>query len=247
MGHVRLDVDGRLARLTLTRPERRNALSSEMLRTIADQCDRIPAEVDVVVLAAEGADFSVGFDLDEMARLDVTDGAHEGARAVSGLLDLEAVTVARLHGWVVGGGAALAAACDFRVGDPTMRIRIPEVPLGIPLGWGATPLLVAELGPSLTKDLVMTGRDMDAGEAARCGFLSRLADPGDLEGTVGELVRRLLEVPRGPLRSTKQQVAEAAAVLRSGEDDAHRLVAAVDAPDFPDILAAYLERVRNRG
>ena len=244
MTPVVLEVEGRSARLLLNRPERHNALTSSMLAAIADRCAEMPDQVDVVVLAGEGPDFSVGFDLDEMARLDVTDGAYEGARAVAAILDLGAITVARLHGWVVGGGAALAAACDFRVADSTMKLRIPEVPLGIPLGWGEIPLLVAELGPSLTKDLVMTGRDMGPAEALRNGFLNRLADDKTLDDVTAELVTRLLEVPPGPLRATKEQVAAAAAVARSGDADAHRLLEAVAAPEFGAVFAAYLERVR---
>lgn len=236
--------DGHLARLRLARPERHNAITSPMLKRLADLCGELSEDVDVVVLEADGRDFSVGFDLDEIGQADLSDGATEGARAVSALLDLGAVTVARLHGWVVGGGAALAAACDFRVADPTMRVRIPEVPLGIPLGWGATPLLVAELGPALTKDLVMTGRDMDAAEALSRGFVSRLSPARELDGEVERLVNRLMEVPRGPLRSTKTQVAEAAAVLRSGDADARRLIGAVESPKFARIFAAYLARVR---
>jgi enoyl-CoA hydratase/carnithine racemase len=244
MDHVMLTVEGRRAQLRLARPERRNALTSAMLRRLADLCGEIPEDVDVVVLGVEGDDFSVGFDLDELGDTDVTDGATEGARAVAALRDLEAVTVARLHGWVVGGGAALAAACDFRVGDPTMRVRIPEVSLGIPLGWGATPLLVAELGPALTKDLVMTGRDMGADEAFQRGFLTRLADEDHLDAEVERLVSRLLEVPRGPLRATKVQVAEAAAILRSGESDSQRLIEAVESPGFSSVFADYRSRIR---
>lgn len=246
MDHVTLSIDGRLARLRLVRPERHNALTSPMLRRLANLCGEIPDDVDVVVLESEPPDFSVGFDLDEIGGSDLADGATEGARAVAALLDLGAVTVARLHGWVVGGGAALASACDFRVADPTMRVRIPEVPLGIPLGWGATPLLVAELGPTLTKDLVMTGRDMDATEALLRGFVSRLAGEGELDAEVEALVGRLLEVPRGPLRSTKTQVAEAAAILRSGETDSRRLIEAVESPEFTTVFAGYLARVRGR-
>lgn len=246
MDLVTLTVEDRHARLRLSRPERHNALTSSMLRRLADLCDEIPDEVDVVVLEGSEPDFSVGFDLDEMAAGDVTDGAIEGARAVAALLDLSSVTIARLHGWVVGGGAALAAACDFRVADPSMRVRIPEVPLGIPLGWGATPLLVAELGPGLTKDLVMTGRDMDADEAQRRGFLARLAPEGGLDEEVEALMQILLAVPSGPLRSTKIQVAEAAAILRSGEVDARRLIEAVESPEFASFFEGYLAKVRSR-
>jgi enoyl-CoA hydratase/carnithine racemase len=239
MEQVSLTIEGRTARVALDRPERHNALTSAMLGSLVEACSTISdSGADVVVLSAAGDDFSVGFDLEEIASGE-SDGAEMGGRAVESLLDLEAITVARLSGWVVGGGAALAAACDLRVGDPTVRIRIPEVPLGIPLGWGAVPLLVAELGPALTRDLVMTGRDMDAGEATGRGFLNRLAPAGGLGEEIETLVGRLLEVPAGPLRATKVQVAEAAAILRTAEADRRRLLEAVRSPDFLRVFERY--------
>lgn len=246
MDQVSLTVEGRTAFLILDRPERRNALTSGMLGSMVEACSTISdSGADVVVLSGAGDDFSVGFDLEEIASGE-SDGAGLGGRAVESLLDLEAITVARLSGWVVGGGAALAAACDLRVGDPTVRIRIPEVRLGIPLGWGAVPLLVAELGPAVTRDLVMTGRDMDAGEAAGLGFLNRLVAGGGLDEEVDALVGRLLEVPAGPLRTTKAQVAEAAAILRTAEADRRRLLEAVRSPEFLHVFRRYREGLDRR-
>lgn len=247
MDPVELMVDGRVGRLTLNRPDRHNALDIPTLSGISSACQQATsAGVDVLVLAAQGIDFSVGFDLDAFAEGSVDDGARLGAAAVDAIVDMEAITVARLHGWVVGGGAALAAACDLRVGDSTFRMRIPEVPLGIPLGWGAVPLLVSELGPSLTKELVMTGRDMDAEEAATRGLLNRLMRQGDLDAGMAALLERLLEMPPGPLRTTKSQVSEAAAVARTGDADSTRLREAVADPGFTEHFRSYLDGVRGR-
>ncbi len=245
MEHVAVSFEGRVARIRLDRPERRNAITSAMLDGISAACRRVAdSGVDVAVLSGSGTSFSVGFDLDDIASGGTPEGAHAGARAIEALLDLEAVTIARLSGWVVGGGAALAAACDFRVGDPSVVIRIPEVPLGIPLGWGAMPLLVAELGPSLSKDLVMTGRDMSAEEAHARGLLNRLASADELDRVLGDLIRTLLAVPPGPMRTTKRQVASAAAIARTGAADAERLIAALESPDFAEIFERYLDGVR---
>jgi enoyl-CoA hydratase/carnithine racemase len=242
---ITLQVRGRLGRLTIDRAERGNAITSDMLWAIVDACAEVAAsDVDVVVLASSGPTFSVGFDLDEIEAGLTSDGAEAGARAVEALMDLGAVSIAALRGWVVGGGAALAAACDLRVGDATTVVRIPEVPLGIPLGWGAMPLLVAELGPSAAKELVMTGRDMGAEEAHRRGLLTRLVADGELEGAVDALASELLEVPVGPLRSTKRQANLAAAVTRTGDADALLLVDAVHSPEFAEVFARYLSRVR---
>jgi enoyl-CoA hydratase/carnithine racemase len=216
-----------------------------MLDDVVAACREISeSDADVVVFSAEGPSFSVGFDLDEIAAGNTPDGAYAGSRAIEALLDLPAITIAAVRGWVVGGGAALAAACDLRVGDPTVVVRIPEVQLGIPLGWGAMPLLVAELGPSVAKDLVLTGRDMGADEAHTRGFLTRLAPEGALTEEVEALATRLLAAPSGPVRATKQQANAAAAVLRTGEADSRRLVDAVASPVFQEVFEQYLARVR---
>ncbi len=245
MDQVRLSVSGARADLTLARPGRHNAITPVMLAEVAQACGQVAeAGCDVVVVWGEGSDFSVGYDLDAFEGEGAADGARLGGEAVDALVDLEAVTVAAVQGWAVGGGAALAAACDLRVGEPGTTIRIPEVPLGIPLGWGAVPMLVADLGPSITKDLVMTGRDMDADEALARGFLARLAPEDALEAGVEALVGQLLATAPGPLRSTKQQVAAAADIARTGPEDAARLREAVSDPSFRNVFERYVERVR---
>lgn len=245
MESLTLELSGRLARLTLARPERRNALTSGMLERLVEAAASIESEdVDVVVLGGVGADFTVGFDLEDLASGD-TSAALLGGKALAALRGLGAITVARLSGWVVGGGVALAGACDLRVGDLTTRFRIPEVAMGIPLGWGAVPLLVSELGPSLTRDLVMSGRDMEAEEAARHGFLHRLAADGEAE--TERLVERLLATPSGPLRSTKRQVAAAAGVTIDAESEARLLLASVEESRFASDFAAYRRRLSDSG
>ncbi len=247
MCNVTLRVEARTAYLTLERPDRHNALDVATLAAIPEACTEVSAaNVDVLVLAGEGRDFSVGFDLGQVNADSAPDGARLGAAAVDAIFDVDAVTVARLQGWVVGGGVALAAACDLRVGDPTFRMRIPEVPLGIPLGWGAVPLLVAELGPAFTKELVMAARDVGADEAVARGFLNRQAPQDGLDREVADLVDRLLEMPSGPLRTTKRQVDTAAAVARTGAEDASLLLEAVADPGFRERFRRYLQGIGDR-
>ena len=81
-----------------------------------------------------------------------------------------------MHGWCVGGGLVLAAVCDLRVAGRSARFSIPEVELGIPLAWGGIPRLVREIGPALTKELVMTCREFGPDEAKAAGFLNRVVD-----------------------------------------------------------------------
>lgn len=119
---------------------------------------------------------------------------------------IEAVTIAQIHGHCIGGGLVLAAACDLRVAAADTSFSIPEIDLGIPLAWGGIPRLVRELGPALTRELVMTCRPFTAQEALRAGFLNRVVPAANLDGEVLALADALLAKPVGPLMATKRHV-----------------------------------------
>ena len=192
--YLEVACDGRRATLTLNRPERLNALSAAVMAEVvaaADWFDHQP-DLRVVVVAGAGRAFCAGFDIDTFAE---TAGpppaggrtAADAGRIMADALEAMApVAVARLHGHVVGGGVVLAAACDLRVASDATIFSIPEADLGIPLAWGGIPRLVREIGPALTKELVMTCRPFDAAEAAAAGFSppAVLSVPPDLAAGV---------------------------------------------------------------
>ena len=89
---------------------------------------------------------------------------------------MRAITIARIHGHCVGGGCGAGGACDLRVAADTTRFSIPEVDLGIPLAWGGIPRLVREIGPAMTKELVLSCRPFSAEEARGLGFVNRVVD-----------------------------------------------------------------------
>lgn len=210
---VTVDREGRVWWITLNRPEKRNALNEEVRRGLTAAFDELgeSPEIGVVVLRGTGKAFSAGADLDEASTGSGRDRPWAVRRHRSGswqrTLDrLEALpqtTVASLHGHCIGGAALLAVSCDLRIGDPSLKVRIPEVALGIPLTWAGVPRLVREVGLPLTRDLVMTGRVLDAEAALACGYLQRLAPPEGLARLTAGLVEELLAMPPGPLAMTK--------------------------------------------
>jgi enoyl-CoA hydratase/carnithine racemase len=201
--------DGRVRRLVLDRPAKLNALNEEvrngLQRAVDDLADR--PDVRVVVLAGEGRAFSAGADLAERAPSspDALARRHASGRWQR-LLDsferLPQVTVARLHGHVVGGAALLAVACDLRVAADDLAFAIPEVAIGLPLTWAGLPRLVREIGLPRTRDLVMTGRRVGGAEAERWGLVQRLVPAADLDAAVDEVVAGLLAQPPAPLAMT---------------------------------------------
>ena len=204
--------EGRVVHLVLARPEKLNALDDGLRQALAGVLHELEdrPEVGVVVLAGEGRAFSAGADLRATAyppvEGDWVTRRHRTAtwqRVLEQLDRLPQVTVARLHGHVVGGAALLAAACDLRVAADDVVLRIPELALGIPLTWAGIPLLVREVGLPLTRDWVMTCRPVLAEELHRCGFAQRLVPRAELDDAVATCVAQLLAVPPGPLAMTR--------------------------------------------
>jgi enoyl-CoA hydratase/carnithine racemase len=159
-----------------------------------------------------------------------------------------ALTIASIRGHCIGGGVVLAAACDLRVVSDTARFKIPEVDLGIPLYWTGVPRLVRELGPALTKELVLTGRTFDATEARAIRFANRLVADADLEAATDELAAQLAAKPGIVLRTTKRQVEDAAPsvppeVADAESDRAGWLTASAD-PEAREVAAAYVASLR---
>ncbi len=202
----------RVVHLTLSRPEKLNALDDSLRQALVAALNELEdrPEVAVVVLRGSGRAFSAGADLRSTAyppvEGDWATRRHRTAtwqRVLEQLDRLPQVTVAGLHGHVVGGAALLAAACDLRVAADDVVLRIPELALGIPLTWAGIPLLVREVGLPLARDWVMTCRAVPAEELHRCGFAQRLVPRAGLDDAVQACVAQLLAVPPGPLAMTR--------------------------------------------
>jgi enoyl-CoA hydratase/carnithine racemase len=237
----------RRASIHLNRPASLNPLSTHTLAEIERASDVLDAAEDlrVVVVAGHGRAFSAGADLHGFTGSAGRRERDQGWRTARALERLRAVTVARLQGWCVGGGLVLASACDLRVAADDTRFAIPEVDLGIPLAWGGIPRLVRELGPALTKELVMTCRPFDAAEAKAAGFLNRVVPAIDLDEEVETLVSTLLDKPAFALLATKAHtnaVAESMVHTGGSWGDAELLWAGFMDAEGADARRRYLER-----
>jgi enoyl-CoA hydratase/carnithine racemase len=249
--NIVVTVDGQLGSLQLNRPDRLNPLSTQTLREIELAARWFDEHLDlkVVVVSGAGRAFSAGADLSGFSAAAPPEDSQQGWRMARALDEMRAVTVARLHGWCVGGGLVVAAGCDLRIAASSARFSIPEVDLGIPLAWGGIPRLVRELGPALTKELVMTCRPFDADEALRAGFLNRVVADDELDRAVDDLVAQLVAKPKLALLETKAHVnAVTESMVGTGRSwaDADGLRAGLRDPEGRASAAAYLERVRAR-
>jgi enoyl-CoA hydratase/carnithine racemase len=203
-----VEVEAPRARLTLTRPDRLNALSPNMLSELIQAAELLSRDraIKVVTVRGAGRAFSAGFDLDAAAEGPVTERADLGRQMAAAIGHIPAVTIAAIHGHCVGGALVLAAACDLRIATPETRFAIPEIDFGIPLAWGGIPRLVRELGPALTKELVLTCRPFSAQEAQAARFLNRVVAEDELESEVEALAGVLAAKSGFLIRHTKQHV-----------------------------------------
>lgn len=240
-----------VARLTLSRPEKLNALSPELLEELIEAARALDArpDVKVVVVRGEGRAFCAGFDLTSLAAPErqgssPRETADLGRRMAEAVTQMRALTIARIHGHCVGGGLVLAAACDLRVAAEDAVFSIPEAELGIPLAWGGIPRLVREIGPAMTKELVLTCRPFAAGEARALGFVGRVTAPGELDAAVDALAEQLAARAAFTLTATKTHVnavAEELASTAGATRDADVLAAAVADPESRAVTGRYLE------
>ena len=248
------DASAGLAFLTLSRPEKLNALSSRTLEDLVEAARYLDAQLAhrVVIVRAEGRAFSAGADLtsppEDLAAApwqSRREASQRGLRAMSAIEQMRALTIAQVQGYAIGGGLLLMLACDLRVAADDVVFFIPEVELGLPLTWGGVPRLVREIGPALTKELVITCRRFGAGEAARLGLLNRVVEDERLPEAALELARTVLRMPAGPTVMTKDQVnaaAESMAPALTSFLEADALVASSKDPGARSARAAYIER-----
>lgn len=199
---IRTRQDGDVLHVVIDRAEKRNALDRAMLARLAEIMGGVASErgVRAVILSGDGPVFSAGVDLAMLAG----DVAGEEARpfraevggmqaALTAIERLEKPVVAALHGHVLGLALELALACDVRIAGRDARLGLPEVRLGLVPDVGGTTRLVRIVGPARAKELILTGRLIDAERAAAIGLVHDVVDPGQHVAAAVALAREMAE------------------------------------------------------
>lgn len=197
MDEVRYEVDGAVARITIDREERRNAMSYTVMRELREAVAsaREDAAVRVVVLTGAGERaFCAGADLGgigaDPSHAEVHESRGELAELFRELWGLGKPTVARVRGYALAGGFGLALACDLVVAAEDARFGTPEVNVGLWPYMVTVPLL-RSMAPKAALELMMTGRRVGAEEAERLGFVNRVVPVDALDDAVDELCGEL--------------------------------------------------------
>jgi methylglutaconyl-CoA hydratase len=248
---VLVDVAGGILTATLNRPDKRNAIDTEMIDALVAALSRADLDADVRVVAVRGAgkDFCAGMDLNELLA-----SAHhsleqnrQAALHFAGIFvrmrRLPKPVVAVVHGRALAGGCGVATACDLVLAAESAQFGYPEVQRGFVPAIVMT-MLRRTVGEKVAFDLATTGRILNGTEAAETGLVSRVYEDADFEDQAAEVLRVLAEASPSALAFTKQQFYQLDGL---GFDDGLRLGADVNAvsrstPDFRTALGAFLKK-----
>jgi enoyl-CoA hydratase/carnithine racemase len=211
MTTVLLDVDGPLARITLNRPHRLNAVDEAVAHDLdhAVSAAARASGVRVVLVRGAGRAFCSGIDRDMLARGAITPAFFElTERARLGLESMDKITVAAVHGYCIGGGVQLAIACDIRIATTGSRFAVPAVADALIPGMAPIrlPRLIG-LGPA--RRLMLSGAEIDSAEAARLGLVDHVVPDEDRDAAVAEAIKPYLAAPPTAVVGLKQLLANA--------------------------------------
>jgi enoyl-CoA hydratase len=229
---VSVDVvrDDGVAIVTVNRPDALNALDVETLTALRDRLREVADDdgARAVVLTGAGEKaFVAGADIKYMSGLEPERAKGWGALGHEAGRLLETMpkpTIAAVNGFALGGGCELALACDLRYASSRAKLGQPEINLGIVPGWGGTQRLARLCGPGVAKDLIFSGRTIDAEEALRVGLVNAIADP---------VLDRALEVARELAAKSPVALALAKRLVNMAPDGLDR-----EAEEFGDLFAS---------
>lgn len=247
---VHLTCEGGLGRLTLDRPDKRNALTQAMWEAIPALLAQAEADRELLVLIVTGAGghFAAGADIAEFPTVYATpetsrvysDAVQAAGRALAAF---PKPTLALVRGACVGGGAGLALACDLRFADETARIGITPGKLGLAYTLADTRRLVDAVGPARAKDILFSGRLVEAEEARRIGLVDFLEPAGGLEDAVRAYAQGLEAVSHFSLRAMKATInAIAAGQTQETAQSYETYLQGFQGEDFKEGYAAFLTK-----
>jgi enoyl-CoA hydratase/carnithine racemase len=249
MDEIILILEPPIAHIRLNRTERRNAISIAMWRALPDLCARIEAsDALVVLLEGAGGHFSVGADIREFAEVyrdaaatrDATDAIQN---ALNALAALDRPTIAAIQGNCVGGGLALAMACDLRFCADDAFLAITPARLGLLYGFAETRRLAELVGPARAKDLLFSGRRVLPVDGLRIGLIDRAFPADQLHGAVMLYAVELAGLSQTSIRGAKIAVAQIVGGLSAESDEFRAIVEqAALGEDFIEGRKAFTEK-----
>ena len=214
--YLKLDHRGRVLTVTFNSGNKVNSLNTALMRELTQLAHGLQddSELNAIILTGQETIFSGGMDLKdpELARAKSLTLAQQrklvqvGPKMCAAWEALEPVTVVAIEGWCIGGGMALASACDWRVAAEDASLYVPELKLGMNMSWQSVPRFVNLIGPSRTKQLLLLAEPLDAVTGEKWGLVDYLTPTGEALDKANELAQKLTGIPPIPLRMTKKAI-----------------------------------------
>ncbi len=236
----------------IDRPDARNALDRQTIAELTEVARQLRARTDVRAVILGGGDrfFSCGVDLNasgDSGRLKLIE-RREAARAGPDLCraweEIEAVTIAAIEGYCVGGACALALACDFRILGKGAMMRLPEVAIGMNMSWQTLPRLARLAGASRAKRMVLFGEPVDAETAMSWSVADDVAPDGQALQVAAAWASKVAALPPIPVRMTKEAINRSIGALDASTSfmDRDQFLLASLSADFAEGVGAFLEK-----
>ncbi len=243
-----------VATVAFDRGDQLNALSSDLMTELTNAARALKDDLSVhaIVLTGNNHTFSAGADLSdaklaarrEASLLEQRQLVRLGPDMCQAWEDLEQMTIVALENFCIGGGVALALACDFRIAGQSTHLRLPEVPLGMNMSWHSLPRLATLVGPARAKQFTVLGEKLFADEALAWGMIERVTADGEALTAAQEMARKIAGLPPIPVRMSKQAINAAAGALHYPTTfmDRDQFLLTAQSNDQREAVAAFLEK-----
>lgn len=239
-----------IATITINRPHALNALNTETMREISARLEdaRKDGNIKVIVITGAGEKaFSAGADLEVMKEVNAVRGvdlSRLGQKLTTEIEELGKPVIAAINGYALGGGLELSMACDIRIASENAKLGQPEVNVGLIPGWGGTQRLPRFVGKAIAKEMIFTGKMIDAKTAERMGLVNKVVPADQLMPAVKELAKELMSKPPIALKLAKELINNSTETdLRIGlihEAESFGILASTE--DFKEGINAFLEK-----
>jgi enoyl-CoA hydratase len=250
---LKLSRKGGIVEVTLDRSDARNALDRPLMRELTEvaRALRLRPDVRAVILAGGERYFSAGADIGAIKErlgaptlLETREAVMAGPDLCRAWEEIEAVTIVAIEGYCIGGGCALAVACDFRVLGESAYFRLPEVPIGLNMSWRSVPRITALVGPARAKRFIMFGERADAPTSLSWGLADEIVPDGQALTVARLWAEKVVALPPLPVRMTKEAVNAIANVHQNiaGHMDRDQYLVTGRSQDCREGVAAFFEK-----
>jgi Enoyl-CoA hydratase/carnithine racemase len=215
MSYIKSTLHDSIYAIVIDKPESLNALDTQVIKELSDEIDKVynNNQIKVVILTGAGKVFVAGANISEMSTLSPEEGYKFGMTGASLFRKIERLpipVIAAVNGFALGGGCELALACDIRIASDKAKFGQPEVSLGITPGFSATVRLPKIVGVGMAKELIFSGKIIDAAEALRIGLVNSVTTSEELMNSAMELAKMIASRASGAVQKSKASINDSA-------------------------------------